>query len=118
MVTQARPVYAAIADPIRRAILDALRERELSAGDLAARFPVSRPAVSRHLRVLRSAGLIRHRREAQSRIYSLEPRPLREVAGWLDHYRVFWSARLHDLKRLAESSAAAPAPVRGRKRTR
>jgi DNA-binding transcriptional ArsR family regulator len=105
MVTNARLVFDAIADPTRRAILDSLRFRERSAGDIAALFPVSRPAVSRHLRVLRGAGLVRERKAAQSRLYSLAPRPLREVERWLDRYKVFWGARLHELKRVAEVEA-------------
>ncbi|MEO8636595.1 MAG: metalloregulator ArsR/SmtB family transcription factor [Gemmatimonadales bacterium] len=104
MVTHNRPAFAAIADPTRRAILDALRHRERSAGDLAGLFPVSRPAVSRHLRVLRGAGLVRERRVAQSRLYSLDPTPLREVEQWIAHYRGFWAARLHNLKSLVEST--------------
>lgn len=79
-----------------------LRDRELSAGELAGRFPVSRPAVSRHLRVLRGAGLVRESRQAQSRLYSLNPVPLKEVDRWLNRYRVCWGARLHDLKRYVE----------------
>ncbi|MEP7325900.1 MAG: metalloregulator ArsR/SmtB family transcription factor, partial [Gemmatimonadota bacterium] len=71
--------------------------------DIAEVFPVSRPAISRHLRVLRKAGLVQERRVAQSRLYSLNPEPLRDVERWLDHYRVFWAARLHDLKRVVES---------------
>jgi DNA-binding transcriptional ArsR family regulator len=89
MVTKDPLVYAAIADPTRRAILDALRRGERSAGDIAALFPVSRPAVSKHLRVLRRAGLVGERRVSQSRLYSLNARPLREVELWLEHYRVF-----------------------------
>jgi DNA-binding transcriptional ArsR family regulator len=95
-------VFHALADPTRREILDLLRSTERSAGDLADRFPVSRPAVSRHLRVLRSAGLVAHRKEAQSRLYRLEPEALREVDRWLDNYRVFWTARMQDLKRYVE----------------
>jgi DNA-binding transcriptional ArsR family regulator len=104
MVTQAHAVYSAISDPTRRAILDALRRGERSAGDIAELFPVSRPAVSRHLRVLRNAGLLSERRDAQSRIYSLNAKPLREVEQWLQHYRVFWGAKLNDLKQYVESS--------------
>ena len=95
-------VFHALADPTRRGILDLLRSRERSAGDLAHQFPVSRPAVSRHLRVLRGAGLVVHRKEAQSRVYRLAPEALREVDRWLDNYRVFWTARMHDLKRYVE----------------
>jgi DNA-binding transcriptional ArsR family regulator len=106
MVTQVTAVYDAIADPTRRAILDTLRRGERSAGEIAELFPVSRPAVSRHLRVLRTAGLLNERREAQSRIYSLNAKPLREIDQWLVHYRVFWGARLHELKAYVESSGA------------
>jgi len=106
MVTQLRPVFDAIADPTRRAILDTLRRRERSAGEIAGLFPVSRPAVSRHLRVLRRAGLVRERRVAQSRLYSLDPAPLKQVERWLEHYRVFWATRLQDLKSYVESTEA------------
>jgi DNA-binding transcriptional ArsR family regulator len=103
MVTYDRTqVFNALADPIRREILDLLRVTDRTAGDLAGRFPVTRPAVSRHLRVLRSAGLVIQRKEAQSRFYRLAPEPLREVDKWLDAYRVFWAARIHDLKRYLE----------------
>jgi DNA-binding transcriptional ArsR family regulator len=105
MVTEAPAVYRAIADPTRRAILDLLRTRELSAGAIAERFPVSRPAIAKHVGVLRKAGLINERREAQLRLYSINPRPLQEVDRWLHHYRVFWAARLHELKDLVEREA-------------
>lgn len=100
---QSPEVFAAIADPTRRAILDAIADRELSAGDIAARFPVSRPAISRHIRVLREAGLVHERRDAQSRFYSVNATPLRDVDRWLDRYKVFWAARLHAIKRVAEA---------------
>ncbi|MEQ1691626.1 MAG: metalloregulator ArsR/SmtB family transcription factor [Gemmatimonas sp.] len=103
MVTDDIAVFSAIADPTRRAILDAIRSTERSAGEIATLFPVSRPAISRHIRVLRAAGLVRERRDAQSRFYSLDPAPLRDVDRWLDHYKVFWTARLHALKRVAEA---------------
>ena len=95
-------VFAAVADPIRRAILDRLRHGELCAGALAREFPVSRPAVSRHVRVLRDAGLVRLRRERQTLHYSLNPEPLAEIDRWLNSYRVFWSARLQDLRKVVE----------------
>lgn len=91
MVTKEHPVFGAIADPTRRAILDSLRIKERPAGEIVALFPVSRPAVSKHLRILRTAGLVRERRVGRSRIYSLVPGPLREVEQWLEHYRVFWA---------------------------
>jgi DNA-binding transcriptional ArsR family regulator len=82
-----------------------LRRQDLAVGELVERFPVSRPAISRHLRILRQAGLVRETRQAQSRIYSLDPRPLAEVARWVQPYRMFWGARLHDLKRHVEESS-------------
>ena len=103
MVTYDRAtVFHALADPTRRDILDLLRTAERSAGEVAGQFPVSRPAISRHLRVLRQAGLVVQRKEAQSRVYRLAPEALREVDDWLDRYRVFWTARMHDLKRYVE----------------
>lgn len=103
MVTYDRAaIFHALADDTRREILDLLRTSERSAGELADAFPVSRPAVSRHLRVLRQAGLVSHRKQAQSRLYRLSPEALREVDRWLDRYRVFWTARMHNLKRYVE----------------
>lgn len=88
---------SALADPIRRQIVEMLAERERDAGELASAFPVSRPAVSRHLRVLRQAGLVQVRPEAQRRVYALDPRPLEDLAQWLDRYRHFWGQRLDAL---------------------
>lgn len=110
MVTQERTVFSAIADPTRRSILDSLRGGERSAGEIAAGYPVSRPAISRHLRVLREAGLVHERRDARLRLYSLRPEPLGEVQRWLDHYRVHWAARLHDLKQVAEAVGGRGTP--------
>jgi DNA-binding transcriptional ArsR family regulator len=90
---------AAISDPIRRRVLELVRDRELPAGELAAEFDVSRPAVSRHLRVLREAGLVHERREGRQRLYRADPQPLAELREWLDGY---WGGRLDALKRLAE----------------
>lgn len=106
--------FGALADPTRRAILDLLRKRELRAGEIAGHFAVSRPAVARHVAVLRRTGLVRERRESRSRIYSLDPRGLREVDEWLAPYRLFWSARLADLKRTAEETLGGSGP-RGRR---
>lgn len=90
---------AAIADPIRRGLLELVRDREVAAGELAARFDVSRPAVSRHLRVLREAGLVRERRDGKRRLYRADPEPLAELRSWLDDY---WAGRLSALRALAE----------------
>lgn len=88
---------AAIADPTRRRILELLREGELEAGELAGEFSVSRPAVSRHLRVLREAGLVHSRVDGQRRVYALDARPLADLDAWLEPYRCFWAQRLDAL---------------------
>ena len=88
---------AALADPIRRELLARLRQRELSAGDLAAGFPISRPAISRHLRVLRETGLVRARPAGRRRVYAVDPAPLRELDAWLEPYRGLWAQRLDAL---------------------
>ena len=93
----------ALADPIRRRVLELVRDTEVPAGELAAQFPVSRPAVSRHLRVLREAGLVHERREGRLRLYRADPAPLAELRGWLDAY---WAERLDALKALAEEEGA------------
>jgi len=92
-------VFDALADPTRRRVVELLAERERTAGELAAAFTVSRPAVSRHLRVLREAGLVRSRGEAQRRIYALEPEPLDELDRWVASVRRFWPGRLDELER-------------------
>lgn len=90
-------VLAALADPVRREIVELLAAGEATAGGIADRFPVSRPAVSRHLRVLRDAGLVRVRIDGQRRLYALDPRPLAELDAWLEPYRRFWAQRLDAL---------------------
>ncbi len=94
---QAMEVFEAVADPTRRRILDLLAEGECSAGELCEEFPVTRPAISRHLRVLRETGLVSCRVDAQRRMYRLEPEPLEEVVRWLSRYREHWSRSLDDL---------------------
>src|SRR3954467_11362472 len=88
---------AALADPVRRELVDLLAAGELAAGELADRFPVSRPAISRHLRVLREAGLVTARTDGKRRLYALDPRPPRELAAWLEPYRDLWAQRLDAL---------------------
>src|SRR5262249_29276831 len=85
----------ALSDPTRRRIVELLADREWGAGELAAQFSTSRPAVSRHLRVLREHGLVHVRGEAQRRLYSLDPAPLAELDAWLGRYPSFWAQRLH-----------------------
>lgn len=88
---------AALADPVRRQLLELLAGGEVAAGDLAGRFPVSRPAISRHLRVLREAGLVTVRSDGKRRLYALDPRPLRQIDDWLEPYRDLWAQRLDAL---------------------
>ena len=99
--------FSALADPTRRAVLDLLRRGSLPAGQIAQAFPVSRPAISRHLRLLRRARLVRERREGRRRLYQLNPEPLRAVDSWLDHYRRFWQMNLSDLKNFVEAEYEA-----------
>jgi DNA-binding transcriptional ArsR family regulator len=88
---------AALADPVRRELVALLAHGEVAAGDLADGFPVSRPAISRHLRVLREAGLVTARADGKRRLYALDPRPLRELDDWLEPYRDLWARRLDAL---------------------
>jgi DNA-binding transcriptional ArsR family regulator len=90
---------AAIAEPTRRRIVDALRLRECSVSDLVAQIGLSQPAVSKHLRVLREAGVVAVRVHAQQRIYRLEPGPFRELDAWLTPYRALWTRHLAALER-------------------
>ena len=90
-------VLQALADGSRRTVLDILREHPATAGELAEALPIARPGVSRHLRVLREAGLVDVRQEAQRRIYSLRPEALIEVDDWLRDYRALWQNRLDAL---------------------
>jgi DNA-binding transcriptional ArsR family regulator len=90
-------VLQALADGSRRTMLEILRDHPATAGELADALPIARPGVSRHLRVLREAGLVDVRAEAQRRIYSLRPEPLAEVDDWLGHYRALWQSRLDAL---------------------
>lgn len=95
-------VFRAIADPTRRAILDRLRAGPANAGALAADFRASRPAISKHLRVLREARLVIDTPLGRERVYAINPVPLQSVAGWLEGYRAFWQASLDQLKRHLE----------------
>jgi DNA-binding transcriptional ArsR family regulator len=93
-----------VSNPTRRRILELLRDGEHQAGDLVAAFPaLPQPAVSRHLRILREAGLVKMSPQAQRRVYSLQPGRLREVDAWISSYREFWSGRLESLSKHLES---------------
>jgi DNA-binding transcriptional ArsR family regulator len=95
--------FSALADPTRRAVLDLLRTGTRPAGDIARAFTVSRPAISKHLSILRRAHLVEERREGRHRLYQLNPEPLRAVDSWLDQYRQFWAASLNNLKAFVEA---------------
>jgi DNA-binding transcriptional ArsR family regulator len=97
-------VFRAIADPTRREILGLLRGGRQTVGELAGNFRTSRPAISKHLRLLRSAGLVVTHQQGTARICELNAKPLRAVNDWLRDYEVFWSASLRDLKRYMEKS--------------
>jgi DNA-binding transcriptional ArsR family regulator len=103
-------VLEALADPTRRRILDAVRERECSVTDLVARVGMHQPGVSRHLKVLRDAGLVEVRPDAQRRMYRLRPEPLMDLDAWLEPYRASWADPLDGLERhLARSARPAAA---------
>ncbi len=91
--------FEVLAEPNRRRILDLLRDGERSVGELVERLALSQPAVSKHLRVLREAGLVAVRVDAQRRRYRLRPEALAEIDAWLAPYRAFWSDRLDALER-------------------
>src|SRR5215469_12449895 len=95
--------FQALADPTRRAVLDLLRRGSQPAGQIAGAFPVSRPAISKHLRLLRRAHLVREHREGRHRVYQLNPEPLRAVDNWIEQYRVFWTNSLNNLKAFVEA---------------
>jgi len=95
-------VFRAIADPTRRDILALLRQRRLAVGALAENFRTSRPAISKHLRVLRSAGLVETKRQGTARICQLNAAPLRAVSNWLRDYELLWNESLRGLKRFVE----------------
>lgn len=99
VVPAALSVLDVIAEPTRRRILDAVRDGERSVGELVEHVGMHQPGVSRHLKVLRDAGLVEVRSDAQRRLYRLRPEPLRELDAWLEPYRVHWSGRLDALER-------------------
>ena len=98
--------FQALADPTRRAVLDLLRRGSQPAGEIAQAFPVSRPAISKHLRLLRRAHLVREHREGRHRVYQLNPDPLRAVDSWIEQYRAFWKMNLTNLKTFVEAEYA------------
>jgi DNA-binding transcriptional ArsR family regulator len=104
-VTTDQAALTALADPTRRAIVEALGDGPLPVGRLAERLPVTRPAVSQHLKVLREAGLVTERAEGTRRVYRLDPTGLAEIRTWLDR---FWDRALSDFKTVVEQPEEAP----------
>ena len=90
-------VYRALSDPTRRGVLDMLTHRDHNVSEMASKFAMSLPAFSRHLRVLRQAGLVAERSDGRRRVYHLNPAPLRDVSEWLAAYKRFWKGRLRQL---------------------
>lgn len=97
--------FEVLAEPNRRRILDLLRDRERPVGELVAALEVSQPAVSKHLRVLRNAGFVESRIQAQQRLYRVRLEPLREIDDWLAPYRAMWEASLDALERHLDQTA-------------
>jgi len=98
--------FAALADPTRRAILERLTEGEASVAELTERFPISQPAISKHLKVLERAGLVSRHREAQRRMCRLEAAPMAQAVAWLESYRAHWEANYARLDALLEQMKA------------
>jgi DNA-binding transcriptional ArsR family regulator len=103
-------MYSVLAEPARRGILDLLREQPRSVGELEQLLGLTQPGTSKHLKVLREAGLVNVRRQAQRRMYELRPEPLVEVDDWLAPYRQLWSRRLDALERHLDTMADVPDP--------
>ena len=102
-----RDVFQALADPTRRAILTLLQQGSQPVGGIARDFPISRPAISRHLRILREADLVSEIKVGRNRLYELNAGPLKDVDDWLAHYRHMWQHRLRNLKRFVEEKGKA-----------
>ena len=98
--------FHALADPTRRAVLDLLRRGAQPAGQIAKAFPISRPAISKHLRQLRKARLVVESRSGRHRVYQLNAEPLKAVESWLEPYRQFWQMNLTNLKSFVEQEYA------------
>jgi DNA-binding transcriptional ArsR family regulator len=92
-------MFEALAEPTRRRILDQLRGRPHTVGELVTTLAISQPSVSKHLRVLRDAGLVEAHKDAQRRVYELRPEALAEVLAWVEPYRKLWAGRLDALER-------------------
>lgn len=103
-------LWTALADPHRRAVIALLLERPRSVGEIVEACGLSQPSTSKHLRVLRDAGLVRVRQEAQRRVYALDPAPIAELDAWLAPYRRLWNDSLDALGHRLDSAASPPEP--------
>jgi DNA-binding transcriptional ArsR family regulator len=110
--------FAIIAEPNRRALLIALATSERTVGELERQLQMPQPSVSKHLRVLREAGFVESRVDAQRRVYRLRAEPLREVDSWLEQFRRLWSAHVDALERHLDRMDPRPAPKQGQRRAR
>lgn len=104
-------VFQAIADPNRRKMLRLLADNEMHVTGISGHFPMSRTAVSKHLRILTEAGLVKEQKVGRETRYSLQPDPLRELQEWLSYYERFWDNKLNALKRLVESDGTDEGPM-------
>jgi DNA-binding transcriptional ArsR family regulator len=108
--------FAILAEPSRRAILSLLATSERSVGDIEEQLRMTQPSVSKHLRVLREAGFVESRVDAQRRLYRIRPEPLMEVDAWLAPFRRFWSVHVDALERHLDRMNPVPPPRKGKKR--
>src|SRR5437763_8119841 len=115
MLSPMESAFATIAEPNRRAILGLLASSEQSVGQIMKRLHASQPLVSKHLRVLRDAGFVESRVDAQRRVYRIRPQPLMEVDAWLAQFRRYWSAHVDALERHLDRMEEVP-PKKGRTR--
>ena len=100
--------FVALSDPTRRRIVETLSQGPLSSGEIAARFPITAPAISQHLKALKAARLVRVRSEAQRRIYEIDPEGIEAVAGWAEGVRAHWAARLDALETALKAQGDEP----------
>ena len=102
---EAQPVFRALADPTRRAIIDMLAEGDRPISDIAAAFDMTRPAVAKHLAILREGGVIAVEKQGRERIHRLNPQALKTAADWLGYFDRFWDDRLANLKKVVEKTS-------------
>jgi DNA-binding transcriptional ArsR family regulator len=110
-------IFAALADATRRSLLDQLQRGETTVSELAAPHGMSLPAVSKHLRVLEAAGLLRRRVAGRSHFLAVNPKPLAEASGWLERQRQFWEASFDRLAAIVEDSGDSPAPSKSKSKS-